>query len=215
MKSFTAKSSAVRWAKKAVGANWEACGSIEQTEDGTWYFQYAEIEAPEDYAAGEARLAESEKEDAEIAAAVDKVFEADIAEAKRIAQEGVTKRAVAYAQAEAEALERLAQAEFEKEEAVKENDAFAFIISIPNHYQPLIAEAASASAPAAKSAALAKPILRKSAIGSPCRVVWDIAEEMTGAKRKDIIAACTAAGIAFYTARTQYQKYTEALKGSN
>ena len=62
-----------------------------------------------------------------------------------------------------------------------------------------------------------KPILHKSTIGSPCRIVWDIAEEMVGAKRKDIIAACVEAGIAFYTARTQYQKYTEALKeaGSN
>lgn len=52
----------------------------------------------------------------------------------------------------------------------------------------------------------------KSSIDSPCRVVWDIAEEMEGARRKDILAACVEAGIAFYTARTQYQKYREAMK---
>jgi hypothetical protein len=58
------------------------------------------------------------------------------------------------------------------------------------------------------------PIVHKSTIGSPCRVVWDIAEEMEGAKRKDVIAECVRKGIAFYTARTQYQKYREALKAA-
>lgn len=55
-------------------------------------------------------------------------------------------------------------------------------------------------------------LLHKSTIGSPCQVVWDIAEKMEGAKRKDVLAACVDAGIAFYTARTQYQKYREAVK---
>ena len=59
-----------------------------------------------------------------------------------------------------------------------------------------------------------KEIVHKSTIGSPCRVVWDIAEEMEGAKRKDVLAACVEAGVAFYTARTQYQKYREALKAA-
>lgn len=48
---------------------------------------------------------------------------------------------------------------------------------------------------------------------SPCALVWSIAEKMAGAKRKDIISACQEEGVAFYTARTQYQKYTEALRG--
>lgn len=52
-----------------------------------------------------------------------------------------------------------------------------------------------------------------STVVSPCKLVWDIAEKMAGSKRKDIIAACQEAGVAFYTARTQYQKYTEALRG--
>jgi len=49
---------------------------------------------------------------------------------------------------------------------------------------------------------------------TPCQVVWDIAEEMgVEAKRKDVLAACEEAGVTFYTARTQYQKYKEALRG--
>ena len=57
---------------------------------------------------------------------------------------------------------------------------------------------------------------RKSNITNPCRLVWDIAEKMLaeGFKRKDIIAECEKQGVAFYTARTQYQKYTQAVKAS-
>lgn len=50
-----------------------------------------------------------------------------------------------------------------------------------------------------------KEITRKSTASDPCRLVWEIAERMEGQRRKDIIAACVAAGVAFYTARTQYQ----------
>lgn len=56
-------------------------------------------------------------------------------------------------------------------------------------------------------------ILRVSAMSGACSLVWDIAEKMEGEKRKDIIAACVEAGIAYYTARTQYQKYSEAKRG--
>ena len=57
-------------------------------------------------------------------------------------------------------------------------------------------------------------IVHKSTIGSPCRVVWDIAESMPDSKRKDVLAECVKQGVAFYTARTQYQKYREALKAA-
>lgn len=58
------------------------------------------------------------------------------------------------------------------------------------------------------------PERRESSAKSPCQLVWEIAEKMLGegAKRKDIIAACEEAGVAFYTARTQYQKYCAAVK---
>ena len=58
------------------------------------------------------------------------------------------------------------------------------------------------------------PILRKSEIESPCAVVWTLADTMTDARRKDVIAAAVAKGVAFYTARTQYQLWRQASKAS-
>jgi len=62
-------------------------------------------------------------------------------------------------------------------------------------------------------------IIHKSQIENPCRVVWEIAGRMLAenpsVKRKDVLAACTAAGIAYYTARTQYQSYLTAVKAMN
>lgn len=56
---------------------------------------------------------------------------------------------------------------------------------------------------------------RKSSIESPCFVVWDTAEKMLkkdpDARRKDIIAACVGKGVAFYTARTQFQLFKQSL----
>ena len=48
-----------------------------------------------------------------------------------------------------------------------------------------------------------KVILRKSTVGKPCNLTWDIADSMPGARRKDVLEARVAEGIAYYTARTQ------------
>ncbi len=60
------------------------------------------------------------------------------------------------------------------------------------------------------------PLRGTSAMSGACALVWDIAGSMLAedpdAKRKDILQACVDRGIAFYTARTQYQKYREACK---
>lgn len=53
-----------------------------------------------------------------------------------------------------------------------------------------------------------------STVASPVKRVWEIADSMPGAKRKEIIAECIAQGIAFYTARTQYQKWSQNKKAS-
>jgi len=60
------------------------------------------------------------------------------------------------------------------------------------------------------------PIVNKSTVLSPCSLVWTIAEKMLGegARRKDIIEECVNQGVAFYTARTQFQKYKEALNAA-
>lgn len=53
-------------------------------------------------------------------------------------------------------------------------------------------------------------IRRHSEIEGPCKRVWAIADSMPGAQRKDVLAACDLEGIAFYTARTQYQSWKHA-----
>ena|SRR5690554_194997 len=55
-------------------------------------------------------------------------------------------------------------------------------------------------------------------IERPTKLVWHIADEMSAAnpqvRRKDVIAECVRRGIAFYTARTQYQQWLAAKKGT-
>lgn len=46
----------------------------------------------------------------------------------------------------------------------------------------------------------------------PTKRVWAIADSMPGSTRKQVIDACREAGIAFGTARTQYQKWFTANK---
>jgi hypothetical protein len=59
---------------------------------------------------------------------------------------------------------------------------------------------------------------RRSDIASPVKAMWEIADMMIAAdptaRRKDIIAAGIASGIAFYTARTQYQAWYTARRES-
>lgn len=56
------------------------------------------------------------------------------------------------------------------------------------------------------------PVTHESVIVRPCKKVWHIADSMPGAKRKDVLAACVKAGIAYYTARTQYQQWAQVQK---
>lgn len=46
----------------------------------------------------------------------------------------------------------------------------------------------------------------------PTKRVWEIAGEMKGAKRSEVLARCLAEGIGINTAKTQYQKFMEAGK---
>jgi hypothetical protein len=50
-----------------------------------------------------------------------------------------------------------------------------------------------------------KANLNQSTVAKPVRRVHEIADSMPGARRKDVVAACVAEGIAMHTARTQYQ----------
>lgn len=61
-----------------------------------------------------------------------------------------------------------------------------------------------------------KKITHKSEIESPVKFVWDTATRMfaenPNTKRKDVLKACEDAGVAYYTARTQYQQWLIAYK---
>lgn len=60
------------------------------------------------------------------------------------------------------------------------------------------------------------PWVRKSEIVKPTKQVWHVADEMHKANpevsRKEVIAECIKRGIAFYTARTQYQLWLQCQK---
>lgn len=51
---------------------------------------------------------------------------------------------------------------------------------------------------------------RLSTAKKPVKLVWDIADAMPKAARKDVIAACIAHGVGAGTARTQYQAWFKA-----
>jgi hypothetical protein len=55
---------------------------------------------------------------------------------------------------------------------------------------------------------------RLSTCDKPTKKVWHIADSMPGASRKEVIAACEAAGIGAGTSRTQYQAWFTAMKSS-
>lgn len=54
----------------------------------------------------------------------------------------------------------------------------------------------------------------KSTVDGAVQVVWDLCAAMPDARRKDVIAAAVEKGVAFYTARTQYQKWFKAQKSN-
>ena len=62
-----------------------------------------------------------------------------------------------------------------------------------------------------------KSLPRESVIDNPVKMVWEIADRMWGGRRKDIIAECVRMGIAYNTARTQYQAFykVKSQEGKN
>ena len=50
----------------------------------------------------------------------------------------------------------------------------------------------------------------KSDVESPTKLVWQLADDMVGASRKDVIAACVAKGVHPSTASTQYSRWNKA-----
>lgn len=60
------------------------------------------------------------------------------------------------------------------------------------------------------------PVVNTSTAERPCKLVWQIADDVNaatpGAKRSVVLAECVRQGVAFYTARTQYQQWLGVQK---
>lgn len=92
-------------------------------------------------------------------------------------------------------------------------EAEAPVAEVEEPVVPAIAEEAHKAAPKRKI-----EITNHSTIERPTKAVWHIADEMVAAnpqvRRKDVIAECVNRGIAFYTARTQYQQWLATKNGT-
>lgn len=64
--------------------------------------------------------------------------------------------------------------------------------------------------------AVPKKVSKAKGEGKPrngnCLTVWETADSMAGARRKDVVAACVAKGIPEGTAKTQYQQWFASRK---
>lgn len=96
--------------------------------------------------------------------------------------------------------------------AVKACDLILIVAEVKVEIAPVeIAEVVETEA-ASIEVRVEKPIIRISNVKRPCMVVWNLADMMPNAKRKDVIAAAIAMGVATYTARTQYQLWFSVQK---
>lgn len=92
------------------------------------------------------------------------------------------------------------------------HDAFEWeCLACGEEFGPAIPTKAEKKAPTRKI-----EVTNESTAERPCKLVWHIADEMKAAnpevKRKDVLAECVKRGVAFYTARTQYQQWLGVQK---
>jgi hypothetical protein len=66
--------------------------------------------------------------------------------------------------------------------------------------------------PPVATVAVPAPAKLKSTIQSPVKVVWEIAEQMKSAARKDVVAECMKRGVNVHTARTQFQRWSASTR---
>lgn len=83
--------------------------------------------------------------------------------------------------------------------------------------RPKAAKPEQAPPPAPKAEPVPAPKVAKpskSTVEKPTKAVWAIADEMKMANphatRKEIVEECIRRGIAYYTARTQYQRWSKS-----
>lgn len=119
--------------------------------------------------------------------------------------------------------EAIDEATFEEiQESGDLEDRLDAALAVADASQVVFEETPSAIQAAADAALEKKAPTRKievtneSTAERPCKLVWHIADDMKAAnpevKRKEVLAECVKRGVAFYTARTQYQQWLGVQK---
>lgn len=87
-------------------------------------------------------------------------------------------------------------------------------LACEGEFGPAIKKVAVPTVKAAKKAPVEHT--EESTVERPCKLTWAIADEMTKSnpevKRKEVLEACVARGIAYNTARTQFQQWFQLNK---
>lgn len=193
MKTYKIKSSAVRAAKKEMGDNWMDFASI--------------IQVGEEFAI-ELKATSSIKSTVE---AVQLLADNDKEVAEKAAKKAeIEKKKPAFIPAKP-AHEAVAE-----EIAPKSKPSLPPFLKKPVIEESAVPEEAKLGDAVANLASVNVDPLRPrlSSCELPTKKVWHIADSMPGAKRKDVIEECVRQGIAYGTARTQYQHWFKTLNDS-
>lgn len=197
---------AMNAARKLFGKDWKATAHLEKV-DGQWYIQLIEKEAtPEqreaNIEANDEFLAKPAPSIPALPAALTAPVTPDPAPALPVLPAFLAQAPQAPAEVP----------EFKADEEVNSDNNIAFMESqesSPDFAALNAAADAQANAAAVNDVTPLRP--RISTTEKPTKKVWVIADSMPGAKRKEVIEACVAQGIAYGTARTQYQHWFKCM----
>lgn len=223
MKTFMMKSSAQRAAKKEFGENYAEIVTFSQDADGAWFYEMAtKAELAEGINKEVAVIEQLQAADDESARKAAKAKELKAKAPKHMPKAPVTK-IVAEIPAPTPEPESSPELEIEppSEEEVPEDENRGLVddgsetdtFMIPDGDKLANAQAANVNP--------LKP--RFSTVQLPTKKVWAVADEMRDAAKKanqaiptrsEVIAECVNRGIAYGTARTQYQHWFKTLNDS-
>lgn len=203
LKTYAQKSSAVRAAKKEFGEKWQEVAQVIEAAPGEWTYSMlpqaeinhnlaqslkSEVALLESVAAHQAAPTETAPEVEEVHVAptieVPATPKLPFGDNKAIGAE----IAAQYASEE--------DSEFDMDKGMAAADAQANATNVNE------SEGADPLRP------------RLSTAERPTKKVWHIADSMPGAKRKEVIEECVRQGIAYGTARTQYQHWFKCVNDS-
>lgn len=207
MKTYKIKSSAVRAAKKEMGEDWMAIASIIPVgeEFAIELKSTASIKASVDAVQ---LLADQAQADSDKAA---KKAEIESRKPAHIPKAPIT----SIVASESAPIPKPSLPAFLKIASQADGPVAEIKVHGPESEEFLAAAQALADKQANAAAVNIEPLRpRLSTAEKPTKKVWHVADSMPGAKRKDVIEECVRQGIAYGTARTQYQHWFKCLNDS-